>query len=248
MKSGATSNLALIRLLDDYREYHVMLVVVGGFFLLILLVLILVFRRKVKESSRQENRGWTFQRKMYFSFGVLSVVVGLLLAVIVAANVGTVLRPRPGFVGTIEMLGTPSAGTQRAKLDEAFTRWLHSGRATMPPAIRAAIDDRLAWQRPKAIISSILLALCAVLSSCIWRTLLRRSLVGRAAPMEKSRALRLGGVTSVALCLVLMLMVMGNTQGAIAPLCDDTRLRVAVFPVYTGVRVIFTTVKITSWA
>jgi len=52
----------------------------------------------------------------------------------------------------------------------------------------------------------------------IWRTLLRRS--GAGQPFRKlSRRLMLGaGVLSAVSCLLLMLMVIGNTEGSFVPL------------------------------
>ena len=87
----------------------------------------------------------------------------------------------------------------------------------MPSLIQSKIDDRLAWQRPKAIICSVLLMVFVVLSDRIWRTLIRKSRV-QAKWKPKERTLLMAGIVTVTACFPLMLMVMGNTQGSIVPI------------------------------
>ena len=57
-----------------------------------------------------------------------------------------------------------------------------------------------------------------LVSALIWRSLIHRSRDRTARWRAKEFVLLLLGVVSVLACLVLMLMVMGNTQGSIAPL------------------------------
>ena len=82
--------------------------------------------------------------------------------------------------------------------------------AHLPPLIQSAIDARLAWQRPKAIICAVLLVALVALSIWLWRTLIRRS--------GRGRLLLIAGSLSAAACFVLMLMVIGNTEYAIHPI------------------------------
>jgi cytochrome bd-type quinol oxidase subunit 2 len=217
MRSGSATNPALNKLLDDYTKYHVVVAVVGGLFVIGFVVLSLVLWRQFRRAHKAEGRRWSVERKSYFSFSMLSVVVGLLLAVVVAANVSTARSPRPGFVGTFAMIPNARAGTQTEELHRAFTVWLQSGSTAVPAVVQHKIDSRLAWQRPKAIISSFLLIFLVALSAFIWRTLISRS---RSAPTRKRQgaALRVAGVASVGSCLLLTLMVLGNTAASVAPL------------------------------
>ena len=192
--------------------------VVGGIFLLSFIVLSVFFWRRFKRAPKSGARGWTFEKLTYFGFGVLTVLVGLFLALIVAANVSNVLNPQNGFVGAIPMLGAPKAGTPTAELQQAFAVWLDSGGAQAPPLVQAAIDDRLSWQRPKAIICSLLLVVFLLLCARVWRTLIRRTRAPDARWRLAETVLLLVGVLTVGICLLLMLMVMGNTQGSIAPI------------------------------
>ena len=116
------------------------------------------------------------------------------------------------------MLGTPQTGTRTDQRHQAFKTWLQSGSTQVPSLIQRKIDERLAWQRPKAIISSLLLIVFVVLSARIWHTLIRGSRLHEARWKLKEVSLLTAGVTTVNACLLLMLMVMGNTQGSISPL------------------------------
>ena len=218
VESGDESNPALAVLLRDYTAYHRLLVIVGGLFLLGFIVLSAFFWRRFRRTPKVGDRRWTFEKKTYLCFGVLSVLVGLFLALVVAGNVSNVLNPRTGFEGAIGLLGAPKAGTQAAELQQSFATWLASGDTQTPATVQQAIDNRLSWQRPKAIICSLLLVLSLIATALVWRRLIRSSRSPQARWSVGRVALLLLGVVLVGVCLVLMLMVMGNTQGSIAPI------------------------------
>ena len=218
LQSGTESNPALNVLIDDYARYHLVLVVVGGLFLVALIVLIVFMWRRFARAPRATSRTWTFEKWVYFSFGVLSVLVAVVMAVIVAANVSTAMHPREGFAGSISMLGTPQPGTPTDAVYRSVYTWLESGSAATPPELQAQVDERLGWQRPKAIVCGVLLVVFASLSAFIWRALIRRSRDPAARWSLRRTALLLLGMITVLVCLLLMLMVMGNTQGSLAPI------------------------------
>ncbi len=155
--SGSDSNPALNALLDDYTKYHVVFIAVGGLFLLAFALLAAFSWRRFRRTPKSEKRRWSFERAAYLFFAASSVVFALMMALIVAANASNVADPRHGFSGGLGMLGTPRAGTRTADLHQAFTTWLQSGQSETPILVNSRIDDRLAWQRPKAIICSALL-------------------------------------------------------------------------------------------
>ncbi len=218
LQSETRSNPALNSLLNDYTKYHVVLLIVGGLFTIILVILSFLFWARYKRAPKTDTSKWTFEKKTYFSFGLLVTVVGLLMALIVVANASNVLNPRQGFSGAIGVLSTSQAGTHKAELYQSFNTWLQSGNTHIPSLIQSKINNRLAWQRPKAIICSALLAIFVAVSIRIWGTLIRQSKVREVKWKLKEKALLFSGVVSVAVCLLLMLMVIGNTQGAFAPL------------------------------
>jgi hypothetical protein len=197
MASGRDDNPALNALLSGYARFHLVVAIVGGLFLLASGVFSVFCWRRFRRSSR------TFERRTYLWFGVLGSAVSLFLAVVVAANVDNTVNPRPGFSASFGLIGSPPA------LQESFTTWLRSGRPERPALVTQAIDDRLAWQLPKAVICAVLLVLLVWLSVAVWRRLIRRSHGG---------VLLVAGVASVPVCLLLMLMVMGNTQASVVPI------------------------------
>jgi uncharacterized membrane protein YidH (DUF202 family) len=218
LESGTDTNPALAALLHDYTRYHQVLVVVGGIFLVAVTGLSVLLWRRFRRSRSAASPAPRFERRTYFWSALLLTGVSMLLALVVAANISNVLDPRHGFGGAIGLVGSPKAGTSAEELQAAYATWLTSGTDEVPPRVTEAIDDRLAWQRPKAIITSALLAGFVALAAVTWRSLIRRSR-GRTGrrPLREWSLLGLGLVSGAA-CLLLMLMVMGNTQGSIAPL------------------------------
>jgi uncharacterized membrane protein YidH (DUF202 family) len=187
------------QLLTADRNFHAAFLVIGGLFTLLLLLFSAFSWLRFKRARRR-----TFERRSYFSFGAASLAIGLVMAVVTWGNVTSVVNP-----------GQTLSGTTLSRTGET---WLRSGRAQISPLLQQAIDERLAWQRPKAIICTVLLVAFVTLTVFLWRTLIRQSAAGH--PVRKfSRRLLLGtGVLSALSCLLLMLMVIGNTEGAYAPL------------------------------
>ena len=153
----------------------------------------------------KQRAAWCVQAKAALVGACLALVgcgVTLLVALVVAANLSNVVDPRHGLAAGLGMLGHAPRGSHRAVLDHAFVTWLRTGDGSTPPAVQAAIDARLAWQLPKAVVSVMLLLIAAPLSVAWWRS--RRS----------------WGVlvVSVPLCSLLAAMVVGNTQACVAPL------------------------------
>ena len=200
------SNPAYERLLQDYVDYHLALVVVGGFFTLALLA----FGVSSWVRFRRAPRG--VERRTHLVFGLASSVVGLLLAVVVAANLSNVLNPRQGLAGAI---GTPRnlKAAASGELTQSLTAWVRSGSAEVPRLIQSHVAARLAWQEPKAVISALLLVMFVAVSVVVWRSVIVRS---RAGNRVLGRVL--AGSVSLLASFLLILMVMGNTQASYAPI------------------------------
>jgi uncharacterized protein YacL len=218
IQSGSRSNPAMNTLINDYTKYHVVLVVVGGFLVLIFILLSLFFWTQFKRTPQAAKHKWTFEKKTYFSLGALSIVVGLLLALIVAANASNVLNPQHGFSLLIDSLGTPKAGTQMDKLYQAGNTWIQSGSTNIPPLIQRKIQERIAFHTTKAIVCGVLLVISVVLSIWIWRTLIKKSRVRESKWGLEERALLVFGAVTIAFSLLLMVIVVANMQGAFAPI------------------------------
>lgn len=197
MASGVDDNPAFNALLSGYARFHLVLAIVGGLFLMVLGSFSVFCWRRFRRSLP------SFERRTYLWFGVVGTAVSLFLAVVVAANIDNAVHPRPGFSDSFGLIASPPA------LQRSFTTWLRSGRPERPAPVTQAIDDRLAWQLPKAVICTVLLVLLVWWSVAVWRTLIRRSHGG---------VLLVAGVAAVPVGLLLMVMVMGNTQASVVPI------------------------------
>ena len=199
--SASGANAALDTILADYQRYHVVLVVVASIFLAAVMLLLVVCWRSLRAARRDPTGRTRRVAWAYASFIVACGLVGLFLAVVIAANISTVLDPQRGFAG-VDQSG------------EALTSWVASGSAAIPADVQELIDARLAWQRPKAIIVTLLLVATVVGSVAIWRRWISHAYASRGANV----ALLASGVLTVAIALLLMLMVMGNVQASMAPI------------------------------
>ena len=215
--SSSNSNAALNILMKDYRNYHLVLAVVGGVFFVANVFASVSLWARFRRTVSVGQRRWDFERKAYVLFATLGTGVALALAVIVAANVSTVRDPRPGFFGSMGLLRPPQLGTPRADLQAAYASWLQTGQEQMPAVVRRSVDDRVAWQAPKAVVCGALLIGLTALAVYVWRTLLARARQREFRWTRTNRLLRLAGLGLIPMCLMVMLMVMGNTQGALAP-------------------------------
>jgi hypothetical protein len=194
-----STNSAYERLLTEDRNFHVVFLVVGGLFAVFLLLLCVLSWVRFRRAQRH-----SFERRTYLCFGAVSLPLFLVMALAFWANVTSVVNP-----------GRTLTGTSLAPVGET---WLQSGSARASTQLQLAIDERLAWQRPKAIICSVLLVAFVTLAVVLWRRLIRRSTTGEPLPKADRRLILPAAALSALLSLPLMLMVIGNAEGAVAPL------------------------------
>jgi hypothetical protein len=218
IQSGTGTNPAMNTLINDYTTYHVVFVIAGVLLVVLFVLLSIFFWSKWKRSPKTDKSKWAVEKKVYFSFGVLSIVVGLTMALITVANVTNALNPLHGFSLLPASIETPTVGTQKDQLYRAFNTWLQSGSAEMPPIIQSKIHERTAFHTTKAIICALLLVLFVVLSRFIWSQLFQRMSVIRSKWRLKEIALLISGSVVVALCLLMMIIVVANTQAAFGPI------------------------------
>jgi hypothetical protein len=218
IQSRSRSNPAMNALMSDYILFHVVRVVAGGLLIVIFVLLSRFFWIRWKRLPWSDERKWTFERKTYFAFGILSTVVGLLIAFVVVVNAATVLHPWPGFSWLVDSLETPKTGTPMDKLYQAFNTWLQSGSPSIPPLIQQRIQERIALHTTRVIVCGILLVAFAVLSKSIWSTLVKRSRAREPKWTLKEGSLLVCGAASVTLSLVLMVIVEVNLRWAFAQL------------------------------
>ncbi len=196
-----SSNAALSTILADYQRYHFVLVIVSTLLLLALMFLIVICWRQFRFARRSEAGASRRQTWTYLAFIVVGILVGLFLILIAFANLTTALDPARGFAD----VGIKS---------QLFTDWVASGNSSIPSEVQRLVDARLSWQRPKAIVVTVLLIAAIPASLWIWRRWVSRTFSSRIA----NASLLVSGVGLAIVSLLLMLMVMGNSQAAIAPL------------------------------
>jgi hypothetical protein len=87
----------------------------------------------------------------------------------------------------------------------------------VPPPIEEAVQERLNWQAPKAVVSALLLVSVAFATVRIWSALIRRSATATFTTTSHAGLVVLGNTTTMA-SLVLLVMAVANTQASLAPL------------------------------
>ena len=108
-------------------------------------------------APRSQSGKATLERKVWRFLALGSTALVLPFLVVCVANVTTAMDPRHGFSLLVDSMVTPRAGTGSSNVYRAADAWLQSSTplASRPP-FEHRIDDRLAWQRPKAIVCGIL--------------------------------------------------------------------------------------------
>ncbi|MEQ1702923.1 MAG: hypothetical protein ABMA25_22680 [Ilumatobacteraceae bacterium] len=195
-------------LVVDYTRYHEVLVVVGGVFTIALVALSVICWRRFRASSRCTGR---VERRLYGLLAATLTFAGLAMGLIVAANLSTAADPMPGFLMASEH-PTPNS----LAVDGAVIDWVNAGSSTVPAVVDSKVDDRVAWQLPKAIICGLLLIAFTALAVRLGRTIARRS--RGEAPLTHPRRLLAGQFAATCVALLMMVMFVANLQGALAPL------------------------------
>jgi hypothetical protein len=206
------SNNAMKTLIGDYVKAHSVVVAVGGAMTIGLVLVSIVLWIRFRRIPRVETRKWGFEKRIHFAFGVLSTVVGLLMGLVVTVNALTVANPLPGF-----MLSGAHPTPNTAAVDTAVIGWIKSGNGPMPTIVQQKIDDRLDWQVPKAIVCSLLLFLLVLVIGKLWGLLVQGSRPDAQLTTNRGRLVA-AELFAVSLGALMMMMVLGNVQGAIAPI------------------------------
>ncbi|WP_330484380.1 hypothetical protein [Tumidithrix elongata] len=203
------------KIISDYAKYHAALVIAGGLFTLILISLSVFFWIKFKKIPKTGKFKWIFEKKVYFSFGLLSGIVALCMTLIVAANATNAFNPLHGFSLLIDDL-TPSSYS--VQLHHAYNDWIQSGSSTLPTLIEQHIHRRVIFHTTKAIVCGILIIVFTALSIPLWRTLIKKPNASETKWRLKEKTFFVAGIATVALSLLMMIIVVANLQGAIAPI------------------------------
>lgn len=214
LNSNWQSNPALRTLVHDYTKYHVVLVIMGGIVLLVSIILAVYFWVQFKKLPKIRRFKWSFEKKTYFAFALVLTFFSLFFALVWVANLSTTLKPLPGFTSLASSTTVPSDSVT----GKALNNWIGSGSNVFPPVLKEKVQDRINWQRPKAIICGILLAIFVVVTVRIWVYLIKKSRNNELSWTYIDRTLMFAGGGTFMCCLLLVVMVVANAQGAIGPI------------------------------
>ena len=214
INSGSRTNTAVEFLISDYAKYHYVMVILGGISAGLLLFLAFNQSRKFWFRTNSLRNLRTFSGKIHFYVASLSGFLGLLLTLISVGNLGNALNARSGFLNSLPMLESHQSDNHQTEFQTGISNWFYSGKSSVPPEINRLIDERLSWQRPKAIISLILLVSVIYISKKLWNSLIFHS----SSISRNQKVAQFSGGIVLSLFVVLFLaMFIGNTQGSIAP-------------------------------
>lgn len=202
------SNAAMHALVDDYTRYHEVLVAVGGIFVTALAALSFVCWRRFRAAPRNKGRA---ERRLYGLLAAILTFAGLAMGLIVAANLSTAVEPMPGFLIASEH-PTPNS----LAVDGAVIDWVQSGSSGVPSVVDGKVDERLAWQLPKAIICGLLLIAFTVIAVRLGRSIIRRARADE--PFVGPQRQLVGQLAATCAALLMMVMFVANLQGSLAPL------------------------------
>jgi heme/copper-type cytochrome/quinol oxidase subunit 3 len=216
-ESHSRSSPAFNELIGDYRNYHVALLVFGGLVELLVVSFCIFSWTKARRAPRTETGKRSFEKRTYLGFALFTTMISLAFALGLVANLTTVLNPWPGFNSLVASLANPQPGTQTATLFHATNAWIQSGSAHMPAAVHAAVEHRLSWQRPRAIVSTVLMVVFLLISVRIWRRLIERSRAPITQRRFRERAFVFVGLGAVVATLLFTVLAVSNMRGTIAP-------------------------------
>lgn len=215
--SVQNDNFVVNQLINDYVLYHLVFVIIAILFLVLLVFAGIFFIKTFKALPKVAGNGF-LERRIYFCLAAGTIMATVCLLLVTAGNVTNLVNPQRGFSGAVKMLRSAETATQK-KLQQEFITWIDSESLDTPVFIQEKINQRLEWQKPKAIISSILLFTVVLLNIYIWRKLtLKLGDTGVIKDKKVKLILLIVGLTAIFTCLVLMLLVIANTQAVFAPL------------------------------
>lgn len=214
LRADVSGNPALDRLVLDYANYHGVFLLLGTpIALMIGLVAFLSWRRVLL------RRGWDGrrrERRTTVVLGGLSTVMALFLGLVLVGNASNVLNPRRGFSSLVETLSPAAPGSELAHLRQSFDLWVSSGGGALPAVVNVHVQERLAWQQPKAVVCGLLLVLLTALTMKRWNRMVKTNVERHATAAHLGSQLGLG-LAVLVICL-LALMFIANAQAAFAPL------------------------------
>ena len=215
LASRSVTNPAVLHLIDDYAKYHWVLVILGTISVVIFFTTLGWLWRKFWVGPDLIGNLRNVRGRAYFFLMTFIGFIATSMSLIVYANLQNALHPKQGFRLAMHGLGIPDLGTKTARMHESFYQWIESGDKTLPTYLTEVVENRLSWQLPKAVISTLLLIAAVYGTYKVWKLVVNSY---QSFSRTKNFALFASGVTLSLISTLLWVMAIANTQGSIAPL------------------------------
>lgn len=211
------SNPAMRQILDGYALFHASLAVVGTLFLVAFVVLSTKSWASFRHVAKIRRFRWPFEKKVYFFFASLFMLVSLFLSLITIANISNATKPLPGFTDSISSLQT---NAYNRDLHQAFSEWILSEKVAPPALVQQSIQHRQIFHGVRLLISGSLLIMLSISSWRLWRSLIARRRVNENGWTVKEASWLALAILTVPIALYLLLAFMANLQSVIAPIAN----------------------------
>ncbi|MFF3025445.1 hypothetical protein ACFVRR_22845 [Gottfriedia sp. NPDC057948] len=214
INSGSDPNPAMKMIIDSYAKYHAIMVIVCGGLLVLFLLLGGFFLYQLKKDT---NKRFKFEKKVYVYFGSLSFILALFMTLLVVANATNTMNPLKGLSLAYE----PSVSSEEIYTDElhlTFNEWIQKGEREVPAIIQKEIDGRIMMHSRNIIKYGIVLVISVTLSLNLWNSLIKKAKNNNLTWSLKDKGYFIMGNITVVLSVFSLIVVIANTQGALAPL------------------------------
>lgn len=205
-------------LFNDFVNFHLVFAFGSAIFSITLLMVgVLCFDELSRSRSDRHHPSTRFEHRACSVFAGASLAFGLVWALLAVVNLTTVVEPGPGLANMLTAVGSDGR-SQTSDFDRAVDAWLPSETPAPPRVVSEAVDRRLAWQRPKAMISGFALVCLAVATSGLWRRLTASARRTQVATGPRSTLTGWAVYLAAPALFAAMVLTLANTQACLAPL------------------------------
>lgn len=234
IKFGVPPSQTMSRIIFDYANYHAIMVLMSGLLFLLFGFLSYKFWIKFKRIPNISQVKWDFEKKSYFYFLTINIIVGLFMLLLVVANTTNTINPLHGlslaYNSTLteeetnkEIINNLNTNLESDDLHRTFSNWIKSSEGAIPAPILVEINNRVNFHTAKAFKSFALLIFFVCLSRNRWQKMIKNAKDIKLGFKDHKWGIvdfiNFGvGNLAIAISLLLMIIVEANIQGAFAPL------------------------------
>lgn len=219
---GAPPSPAMRRIIFDYANYHAIMVMMSGLLFLVFGILSYTFWVKFKNLPKRSQEKWGFEKKSYFYFMILNLLVGLFMLLLVVANITNTLNPLHGL-SLAYSNSEVDVALNSDTLHQTFSNWVKSSDGAIPATIMAEIKNRVNFHTAKAFKSFAILIIFVLVSRNRWKKMISNARDVKLGIRDSKWGIQdrvnfIIGNLSILISLLMVIVVEANIQGAFAPL------------------------------